>query len=120
MIEKFSPEEIAILKKELSEMPKDIQKRSLCEKAFKARREIFKERPKYSGIDNWEVENSILNIVDHTLANYEERDKFHKKNGRYRRGIFVNRKLESDYQDMAEDIVDIIRKYYRRNMINNG
>ena len=29
MIEKFSPEEIAILKKDLSDMPKDIQKRNV-------------------------------------------------------------------------------------------
>ena len=112
MIEKFTPEEIEILKKELAEMPKDYQKRTLCEESLRRYHRIFKDRPKYSGVDHYEIENAIFNIADHTFANYEERDKFHKKNGKYRRAIFVKNKFALDYQHMVSEIMDIIQKYY--------
>ena len=119
MIEKFTPEEIAILKRELAEMPKDIQKRSLCDKAFKERRAIFATRPDYDGVSEYMIDDRILEIIDYTLANYENRTKYHKKTGRFRRGIFVNRNLESEYKAMAEELVGVIRKYYRKEMIHN-
>ena len=119
MIEKFSPEEIEIIKKELAEMPKGTQKRILCAEMLKRWRIIFRARPRYSGIDYFEIENSIFNIIDHTLANYEERDKYHKKSGKYRRAIYVHPKLADEYQAMANEIMALIGEYYKERMVNN-
>ena len=119
MIEKFSPEEIEIIKKELAEMPKGTQKRILCAEMLKRWRIIFRKRPLYSGIDYFEIENSIFNIIDHTLANYEERDKYHKKSGKYRRAIYVHPKLADEYQAMANEIMALIGEYYKERMVNN-
>ena len=118
MIEKFTPEEITILKKELAEMPKDIQKRTICEDAFRERRIIFSTRPDYDGVSEYMIDDRILEIIDYTLANYEHRTKYHKKIGSFRRRIFVNRNLKNEYKAMAEDLVSVIRKYYRKEMID--
>ena len=113
MIEKFTKEEIEVLKKELAEMPKDIQKRTLCHEAFMRLHKTFKKRPNYDGVYHYEMTDAMLCVIDNSLANYELRP---RNNNKYRRAVFVNKELADEYLEMANELVDVVIKHCHERM----
>lgn len=110
MIEKFTKEEIEIIKEELKNLPKDHQKRSVCHDSFMGLRKELKKQEDYTGIFNLELEDAILLIADHTLCNYEisPRDK-----KRFRRNNLIPNGMEDDYLLVVNGIIKIIRDNLR-------
>lgn len=111
MIEKFTPEELEIIKKELNDLPKDHPKRSTCEKPFKQLRILLKNKHHYSGVDDspYQIEDDILTLADKILCNYELRP----KSGKYRRYIYIRKEIKDDYIDFINDIIDVIGKHIK-------
>ena len=119
MIEKFSKEELELIKKELKEMPKGKHKRTLLVDEFHHLRSFWQRRHTSGINDNWyDIEQHIITLCDLTLCNYDKREKYHKKVGMFRRCNYVQKELETDYKLMVNDIVNIIAEYYKEDMPN--
>ena len=120
MIEKFTKEEIAIIREELKNLPKSHMKRDLCAEQFKKLRNIFSAQKEYKGIYNHEVEDAILLIADHVLCNYEVTPSTRKQKDneqKYRRAVFVNDKISDSYKAFVDELIGVMYKYIRKEAI---
>ena len=128
MIEKFSKEEINQLLHELGlSQKKTVPRKSIALAEEKVRiGKIFendlypdtretKQNGRYIALSKREVQknvfNSIVEIVDYTLGNFElGKDRF--GNPEYRRSTTVSDTDLVNYKEMFGEIIDVIEKYY--------
>ena len=128
MIEKFSKEEINQLLNELGlSQKKTVPRKSIALAEEKVRiGKIFendlypdtretKQNGRYIALSKREVQknvfNSIVEIVDYTLGNFElGKDRF--GNPEYRRSTTVSDTDLVNYKEMFGEIIDVIEKYY--------
>ena len=111
MIEKFTKEELEIIKRELAELPKGEQKRPLCMKYVKNLTSLFRHRTDYPGISpERELEDAIFVLIDHTLCNYGINP---NKPNRMRREVFVLPELKEQYVEMFGKIYDLIENNFQ-------
>lgn len=114
MIEKFTKEELEIIKRELKELPTAKSKRDTCKQDFNRLKKLWEKRPNYSGIKGtwWEMEEYIINIVDIILCNYKRRGKVHKHTGIFCRSTYVPNGMENEYIQTAKEIVDVVERHF--------
>ena len=118
MIEKFSKEELAIIREELKNLPRDHMKRDLCHDSFMRLRDAFKAQKEYDGIYGRELEDSIITLADYSLCNYEISPNAKGKNaGKYRRSIFVRNEFADEYSECVNEIIDVLIKHLRTEII---
>lgn len=118
MIEKFSKEELEIIKRELG-IVGDIAKAKgfVCAKSRKELDDIWNKKYQEISKSKSDVERYIYSIIDMTLNNFEAKT----MNRKYANGTFektylmfngrVDNSLVEDYRKMHSDIVDVIKKY---------
>ena len=110
MIEKFTKEELEIIRQELKELPKAHQKRDLCKPSFRKLYEVYKHRNEYKKFFFRDIEEQILILADHIMCNYEPNP---QRAGYWRRSIFVPNKYGKEYTEFVNEIVDICLKHYK-------
>ena len=122
MLEKFTPEEIAQLKKELKELTSGEQKLQLVEDAI----EKVYELPKREGDSPYlrgyyskprkDIRNSLLALCDMTLANYTLKMRKTKNDTHstevYSRRTGVPAEMANDYKEMCGRLVAIVAEYW--------
>lgn len=116
-IDKFTPEELKIIKQELLE-PKSTNKKPVT-KIRSRLLEIFPHKQNGSKeedllwLSRMGLQDNIYEIIDVTLKNVEYKPKRYK--GEYKlalyRASFIPLELKEEYAEMAKEILDIIDKH---------
>lgn len=114
MIEKFTQEELDIIREELKNLPKDYMKRSLCSESFHRMYNAFKKQDSYDGIYCHDVSDALLMVADFTFCNYEKNP---KNMDRYRRSTLVRKEYGEEYKQFIDDVVTLIEKNIREKVI---
>lgn len=119
MIEKFTKEEIEIIREELKHLPKNHMKRTLCDKSIKRMFRLFKTQKEYGGIQHYEMVDAILLLADHTLCNYELKPQIKKKETLYpyKRATLVHHAIANEYEDFFIDIVNVIEEHFKTKIV---
>ena len=118
MIEKFSKEEVEIIKREFGIVGEvEVNKGFVCFKSKKELEDIWAKKYHEISKDKSEVERYIYSIIDMALCNFRTKtinrrfiDGNHEKTY-----LMFNEKIDSDliddYEKMHSDIVGVIKKY---------
>ena len=115
MIEKFTKEELAIIMKEIKELPKDQSKRSACEDAFKKLRASYLNQNVSGAMHAYNLEHDILAICDCFMGNFTKVAQNGKQyKGKYCRAIYINKKIHNEYVKLVEEIVDALARHSRK------
>lgn len=111
MIEKFSEEELKQIMKELGIKEKHVQKFDVVNEERNEIRNIFRDRPRFSPLDfpHEKAYMFINGIVSLTLNFLSE-----KKDGYYKISPSVPVRDESEYKQMFQEILEIIKKHNRK------
>ena len=118
MIEKFTKEEIAILVKELKNLPKDCMKRDLLDDEFHKLRKVISAQKNYDGIYYHDIEDAILTLADITFCNYEESPMMRNRNlKKFRKSILVRKEFAEQYKEFVGKVVDLMDEYLRTNIV---
>lgn len=120
MLERFTEEEIAQIKRELSERDRKAQKSKLVENEMRRLEALF-PRNKYQVTGSVSYRNTItelkeylLAVCDHITHNYTLRAKptMRQKGEHYVRATCVPGEIEERYRQAFSDLVDVIEKHY--------
>lgn len=119
MIEKFSKEELEIIKRELGIVGEvAVNKGFVCSKSKKELEDIWTKKYYEISKDKSEVERYIYSIIDMALCNFKTKTMNRKlRNGGIceKTYLMFNERIKSDlvedYEKMHSDIVDVIKKY---------
>lgn len=118
MIEKFTEEELALIKKELGINQTAGSKKSICSKQYKRIKEIFPHigHSIYAEKQIWE---DICEICDHTLKNYAKTGKpvgWNKNEEKWKRYSSI---FEKDkYRQLMDELLDVIEKYKKESDVS--
>ena len=110
MIEKFTKEELEIIRQELKELPKAHHKRDLCKPSFRKLYEVYKHRNDYNRFFFRDVEETILTLADHIMCNYELNS---QRTGYWKRSSLVPTQYGEEYTEFVNEIVDVCLKHYK-------
>ena len=110
MIEKFTPEEIEIIKKELGVSDKTLgsKKFLLSEEHSRCIKLAGKRRRKETTAKN-DIWNAILCLCDHTIMNYKQKTNYDNVFKYERYSSIFGDKLER-YKTLADKIFDLIEE----------
>ena len=115
MIERFTKEELKIIKKELQELEKDRQKRELCDEAFKKLRNAYRNGELSGSPHPYEIENSILFICDCFMGNFKSVPQNGMKfKGKYCRASYVDKGIAKEYENAVYQIVEVLVNHSRK------
>lgn len=113
MIEKFTPEELDIIMKELKELPHDKQKGTVCEDSNKFLRDLFSDQEEFKGIYTFEVKDFIYSLADYVFCNYVK----NKRDGFYRRNPLVPKEIADEYHDFVWRVCQLMPEFYRKSPV---
>lgn len=115
LIENFTPEELAQIRKELREKDRVSQKdRILAGEFRRALRALHFDQGKTEGgsFGIFEVNSALTLLVDHALNNYVVNEKKHDYKGRkmYKRNPLIPGELEGKYLAAYTKLVDVLEE----------
>ena len=115
MIEKFTKEELAIIMKEIKELPKDYEKRSSCETAFNRLRSSYQNENLSGAPHSYDITQAILILCDAFMGNFVKIPQNGKRyNGDYCRAGYINKEFADEYVQMVNELVDVLVKHSRK------
>lgn len=115
MIEKFTPEELDIIMKELKELPHDKQKGTVCEDCIKFLRDLFHDQEEFKGIYISDVRDFIYSLADYVFCNYVKNS--NKRDGYYRRNPLVPNEIADEYHDFVWRVCQLMPEFYRKSPV---
>ena len=115
MIEKFTAEELKIIRKEISEMDRQTTKDLLLKEQFQRALKVlhFNEGKSNGGsFSTFEVKSALTLLIDHALNNYMKNEKKHDFMGRtmWKRNPSVPSGMEEKYLAAYTRIVDALEE----------
>ena len=111
MIERFTKEELEIIRKEIAELPKDYGKRHLCEEPLRKVYARMVQQDQFNGVYSHEITDHILAVADYTLCNYSKSPKDRRK---YQRNTFVPNELGDEYMAFVTELSNLVLEYFRK------
>lgn len=119
MIERFTPEELEIIKKELGVNRTAGSKKSICSNQFRRIKKMFPRvgHAIYADKNVWE---SVCCLCDHTLQNYDKGGKKPVSNMckefQWRRYSSIFQKEE--YKSLIDELLDVLEKHIKKESDN--
>lgn len=118
MIEKFTEEELALIKKELGIKQTAGSKKSICSNQYKRIKEMFPHigHAIYVETHMW---NALCEVCDHTLQNYAKTGKsvgWDKNEEKWKRYTSVFKK--DKYRQLMDELLDVIEKYKKESDVS--
>lgn len=113
MIEQFTPEQLAQIRKELGMMNKNRQKDSLLHAQYARLDQVFPRRDyQLVGLYNWpELRQALTVLCDHTVNNYVAKQTHRDCNPRLARNNTVPAELTDRYKAVADEIIDVLERH---------
>ena len=115
MIEKFTEEELEIIKRELKELPKDKAKRDYCEKEIERLHRAYPNEKVSGARHPYELTKTIFSIIDDFMGNFSKAiDNGRKYKSTYTRAIYIPKEFADEYRQCFGEIVDVLAKHAKK------
>lgn len=115
MIEKFTPEELAQIRKELKEMDRSTQKSNLLYEQYVRAINVLgikSDEELSRSFSSFDVKNAMTMLCDHALKNYELNQRKSLPNKRiWKRTSSIPTGKEERYLECYTSLVDVLEKY---------
>lgn len=123
MIEKFTNEELEIIKRELGIIENDKTKKDfVCRVCREELRQLWSEKTSLISVGGDKIRNSLYVIIDVTLCNFRKKtvNKTSKKNGEKFQKTYigfdgsVSNDIADEYERMFREMLEVIKKYDKK------